>query len=159
MKKQFEVIEVPADGHKRWYGGAYCLTFVYSPKGNFLLKGYSYESDNYMKQNFPICFYRQVLYNTNKICGRTSSSILLLRLKRPATHFGKRELFNFSDGCPLTIIAPRLTAKNYNPKYVVRAYDYHTNVNSINLKFKRFPTKWIPEFDYLIEKYTKENKE
>lgn len=53
LKKEFEVIEVEASGNACWMKGAWCLVWVYSTKGNFLLKGYYGECKDYIdKQNF-----------------------------------------------------------------------------------------------------------
>lgn len=131
MKNTFTVIEVPNSGRTDWTGGAFCLTFVYSPKGNFLVKGYVRESSEYIQNHFDRYFYRRVMYR--KRTSRTS--------------------FYFSDVCRLHIKEPRLKNRGYNRRFIVQPYSYEENHDAIRLQFKRFPTKWVPEFDYLIDKY------
>ena len=43
------VIEIEPDSKKGWSGGAYTLAYVYSNKGNFLVKGYIREVEEYLK--------------------------------------------------------------------------------------------------------------
>jgi hypothetical protein len=137
MKNTFKVIEVPNAGRSGWGLGAYCLTFVYSPKGNFLVKGYYAESNVFIEGHFDRYFYRRVMYR--KGTSRTT--------------------FSFSDACSLRIKSPRLKKSGYCNRFVVQPYTYEENQNAIKLQFKRFPTKWITEFDYLIDKYcTKSDK-
>jgi hypothetical protein len=136
MKKQFPVIEVPASGERDWSGGAFTLTFVYSPKGNVLLKGYYDEVHQYIRKHFQRCFYRMVMYYKGS----------------------SRTLFFFSDECHLHIDTPRLHKRDYQPRYVVSPHNYNTNLDAIKLTFKRFPTRWIKEFDVLIDKYAKHHR-
>lgn len=49
-KKEFPIIEVPASGKPGWYGGAWCLVWVYAAEGNFLLKGFRLECEDYIKE-------------------------------------------------------------------------------------------------------------
>lgn len=55
-KEQLPVIEVPASGKPGWMGGAWCLVFVYSTKGNFLLKGFIEECEKYIKDRNWQCW-------------------------------------------------------------------------------------------------------
>lgn len=56
MKSNFEVIEVSPSGKKGWHRGAWCLTWVYSSKGNFLIKGYIQETEDYIKNKNLKCW-------------------------------------------------------------------------------------------------------
>ena len=47
--KNLPVITLSASGDAHWCGGAYTLTFVYSNRGNFLIKGYLKETEEYLK--------------------------------------------------------------------------------------------------------------
>lgn len=136
MKKQLKVIEIPKTGKKDWGGGAFTYAFVYSNKGNFLVKGYLREVEIYIGKNFSRYFVRLVLYN----------------------HGEHRDIMKFGDNCRLYLGEPKDKTTNGrgNWRYEVSPYGYHTNLNAIKLSFKRFPNKWIPEFDYLIDKYTKD---
>lgn len=136
MKSKFTVIGVPAKGKQDWWGGAFTLTFVYAPHGNFLVKGYKREVDDYIESHFKRYFLRSVLYR----------------------HGEHRTIFRFSDECQLFVSEPKLSIHDYSTRFKVMPRSYHTNKDSIMLKFKRFPTKWIPEFDYLIDKYQKKDR-
>lgn len=48
--KKFKEIEVPASGKNGWAGGAYTMAFVYSNKGNFVVKGFFEEVKNFLKK-------------------------------------------------------------------------------------------------------------
>lgn len=61
-KEKFEVIEVEASGKTDWYGGAWCLVWVYSNVGNFLLKGYRNECEDYIKNKGWKCWAVYNLY-------------------------------------------------------------------------------------------------
>jgi len=131
MKNKLTTIIVPAKGKQEWWGGAFTLTFVYAPHGNFLLKGYKREVDEYLSTHFKRYFSRSVLYR----------------------HGAFRTIFRFSDECQLFVDEPSLRKRDYCPRYKVVPRSYHANKDAIMLKFKRFPTRWIPEFDYIIDKY------
>lgn len=62
MKKEFEVIEVAPSGKSGWYRGAWCLVWVYSSVGNFLLKGYIQECENLIKEKGWKCWSIYNLY-------------------------------------------------------------------------------------------------
>lgn len=64
--KKFEVIEVPASGKKNWFKGAWCLVWVYSNEGNFLLKGFRGECKEYIKERQWKCWAIFNLYHTKK---------------------------------------------------------------------------------------------
>ena len=55
-KEELQVIEIPASGKSKWMGGAWCLVFVYSNKGNFLLKGFIQECEDYIKSEKLKCW-------------------------------------------------------------------------------------------------------
>ena len=131
MKNKLTIIDVPAKGKREWWGGAFTLTFVYAPHGNFLVKGYKREVDEYIDSHFKRYFSRSVLYR----------------------HGAFRTIFHFSDECELFVNAPSLRKEDYCPRFQVVPRSYSLNKDAIMLKFKRFPTRWIPEFDYLIDKY------
>jgi hypothetical protein len=71
-KENFEVIEVPASGKRDWFGGAWCLVWVYSKSGNFLLKGYRNECEDYIKSKGWSCW---AIYN---LYGRYGHRTVLL---------------------------------------------------------------------------------
>ncbi|MEK6828917.1 MAG: hypothetical protein AABY15_02240 [Nanoarchaeota archaeon] len=65
-KKEFPVIEIPASGKPDWYGGAWCLVWVYSTEGNFLLKGFRQECADYIKEKGWKCWAIFNLYHSKK---------------------------------------------------------------------------------------------
>jgi len=133
MKRKFTIIDIPAKGKQEWWGGSFTLTFVYAPQGNFLLKGYKREVDEYMNTHFKRYFYRAVLYR----------------------HGENRTIFRFSSECELHVSEPSLKKRDYNTRFTVTPRSYYSNKDAFILRFKRFPTKWIPEFDYLIDRCKK----
>jgi hypothetical protein len=70
MKAKFREIEVAPDGKRKWIGGAYIHAFVYSNKGNFLVKGYEREVNEFLKDLkskgyryfVNVCSFKQTLY-------------------------------------------------------------------------------------------------
>ena len=65
-KKKFKEIEVTPSGKADWSGGAWCLVWVYSDKGNFLLKGFYKECKDYIKERNWKCWAFFNLYHTKK---------------------------------------------------------------------------------------------
>lgn len=66
MSKEFTVIEVTPSGKRVWMGGAWCLVWVYSTKGNFMLKGFIKECEKYIEENGLKCWAIFNLYHTKK---------------------------------------------------------------------------------------------
>jgi hypothetical protein len=130
--KQYKTIEIPATGKPQWYGGAYCHFFVYSKhKGNFVLKGYHKEIDDWIKDN------NLTHYIVNKtFFGKHQYSSV-------PTH---RSYWEFWKDNVLILDSP-----GQNKRYEVRRYSKATEEywyeKSPTLKFKRLPKRWIPEFD------------
>lgn len=65
-KEKFPVIEVEESGKRGWSGGAWCLVWVYAKEGNFLLKGYIKECEEYIKERNWKCWAIFNLYHTKK---------------------------------------------------------------------------------------------
>ncbi len=131
--KKYEVIEVPASGKRGWSGGAYTLCFVYSKyKGNFVLKGYIKEVEEYLQKNYTHYFYNLSLWHNG--------------FHRDIWKFWKKDI---------GIFEPSSRGKRMNERKIeIRTYsdwlhDGETKNKSISLKFKRLPKRWIPEFDTL----------
>lgn len=119
MKKEFPVIEVPSDGKRRWYGGAYCTWFVYSKhNGNFILKGYHDEVEKYAQEHYTHYFYMNTMW-----CEKRH---------RGMWQFWKKGVY---------IIEPSKARKTF--RYRVTTF----NEPRKELTFKRIPNRWIPEFD------------
>ena len=127
MKKEYPVIEVPASGNPVWGGGAYVFCFVYSKySGNFILKGYSKEVEDYLRKNYTH-YFCNITFFPNK--GR-----------RNYWRFWKKFVY---------IYEPATGKYNKtNNKFRVSGYG-EDGKEKIEMKFKRLPKRWIPEFDNL----------
>lgn len=134
--KKYPVIDVPSTGKSRWIGGAYTLCFVYSKyKGNFILKGYMKEVEDYLKKNYSHYFCNFSLWS----------------------HGFNRDIWRFwKDG--VHIFEPERHRRTRiipnNTKYQVTEYSCSYETDEENKKrkerslyFKRLPKKWIPEFN------------
>jgi len=133
--KRYPIIDVKASGVPTFYGGAYCLCFVYSKyNGNFVLRGYIKEVDEYLKKNYTHYFYNKSLWHQG--------------INRDIWGFWKDDI---------SIFHP--SKKDKDQKIVVRPYGgwYHREEDAMDkeeiiaktFKFKRLPKRWIPEFDKL----------
>ena len=118
--KKYPSIEIEPSGVKGWIGGAYCICFVYSKyDGNFVVKGYVREVDEYLKKN---C--------THYFCNR---SLWHLGFNRDIWCFWKKGVH---------ILEP---SRTINGRKKFRVW----NDEKIRFEFKRMPKRWIPDFDKL----------
>jgi hypothetical protein len=131
-KKEFQEIIVPENLPTR-RRGAFTLAFIYSPQGNVLLKGRMRDVETYLQKNYKHKRYliRYVLYKNGE----------------------HRDILHFSEVCNLSIRQPNIKMRDYHTRYEIYPYAYMSNKSAISLKLKRLPQKWIPEYDYLIDKY------
>lgn len=67
MNKEFPIIEVTPSGKSGWMGGAWCLVWVYSTEGNFLLKGFIKECEKYIEDKGWKCWAIFNLYHTSAV--------------------------------------------------------------------------------------------
>lgn len=126
LNKKYRVIDIPADGKSGMMGGAYTLCFVYSKhKGNFVLRGYMREVEEYLKKNYTHYFYNMSLWSQG--------------FHRDIWRFWKDDIGVF--------IASNRDRKK-GRKTEVRPY-WHDEIDDFTFKFKRLPKRWIPEFDKL----------
>jgi len=137
--KKYPVIDVPASGKRTWMGGAYTLCFVYSKNdGNFILRGYMKEVEEYLKKNYTHYFCNMSLWSSGF----------------------NRDIWGFwKDG--IGVFEPHRSSKSYKGKdkwkFQVRPYTHwwddeeeKEKANKVEpLYFKRMPHRWIPEFDKL----------
>lgn len=133
QKKNWPVIEVPASGNRGWSGGAFTLAFVYSNSGNFLLKGYYEEVQNYIKKRKTEglkYFVRYVLIHEGK--------------KREILRFYLDHIGIFS---PSRICSSKRWTKD-SRKFIIREYtNGFKQVSDLKIKLKRMPNRWIKEFE------------
>jgi len=116
---QLEVIEVPASGKTTRIGGAWCLVFVYSTSGNFLLKGYIKECEEYIESKGWKCWAIFKLYYQKR--SRT-----IIRTYKCG--FEIREPF---------LLDKKRTSKDY--KFVI----YQKNNYDDRIYIKRLPGKFV----------------
>lgn len=120
-------IVIEADGKSGMMGGAYTLAFVYSPRGNFLIKGYHREVKEYIEKTFNRAFVNYSLWH-NKYGSKKY-----------------RTIWKFI-GDRFSILEPQIAHKKGFTKW--RIYDRQTH--KVVLTFKRLPKTWIPEFSLLF---------
>jgi hypothetical protein len=126
-QKNIRVIEVPASGKTTWMGGAYTIAFVRSKSGNFILKGYMREIEEYLKENYTHYFANLTLYHKGK--------------SRNIWRFWKDNVSLWESKTPR------------GRKYYTRGMEFRfTNPSTgkrESMRFKRLPNKWIPELEKL----------
>jgi len=128
-KKIYPIIDVPATGKSDWGEGAFTLCFVYSKHyGNFILRGYRGEVDEYLKKNYTHYFYYVSMWHHGQSRGHWK--------------FWKNNV---------TIFEPNKTYKSF--KYNIVKYKHPNSFfemkREIEIKLKRLPKRWIPEFNQL----------
>lgn len=136
LNKKYPVIDVLASGKSEWMGGAYMLCFVYSKyKSNFVLRGYNKEVEEYLKKNYTHYFCYKSYWHHGFSRGHWDFWKDNIVIFEPERHRRSRIILN-------------------NRKYQIRAYSCSYESNEENKKrkenalfFKRFPKRWIPEFD------------
>jgi hypothetical protein len=131
LTKKYSEIIVPNSGYTGWGGGAYTLCFLYTKHhGNFVVKGYMKEVEEFIKSNY-----------THYFCN---FSLWYRGMNRDIWSFWK-------DG--VGIFEPSKDMKRW--KWEVRPYTGGRRDISLEesenkcLRFKRLPKRWIPEFDKL----------
>ena len=131
LNKKYPAIEIPADGKSGMSGGAYCLCFVYSKyKGNFVLKGYMREVEEYLKKNYTHYFCNFSLWNGG--------------LNRDIWHFWKKDIAIFD-----VSIKERKKGKKTEVRPYMDSEPDKDILEAKTFKFRRLPKRWIPEFDNL----------
>lgn len=119
-------ITAPKLSKKCWINGGWCMTFVYSNKGNFIVKGFSGDVDivlDELKSKGYRFFYNRVIFCNNTKRSYWSFSIGNTYIRHPNYKKGKNHFY----------------VRNY--KFINGDYV------KIEYKFKRLPNKWISEFD------------
>jgi hypothetical protein len=130
-KTEYPVINVPANGHPEWATGARTMCFVYSKHhGNFILEGYRGEVEEYLTKNYTkyFCYY-----------SMWSGGI-------------HRGYWRFWKDRDVTIYSPSKHRKEWKYKIISCEPRYtHRQESKIKyeIRLKRLPKRWIPEFDKL----------
>ncbi len=135
LNKKYPVIDIPASGKSGMCGGAFTLCFVYSKyKGNFVLRGYMREVEEYLEKNYTHYFCNFSLWHNGQ--------------NRDIWKFWKESIGIFD---------PTPRERKKGKKIMVRPYGGSWLRNAPNkdeikektFNFKRLPKRWIPEFDKL----------
>lgn len=134
--KKYPVIEVAASGKRGMWGGAYTLCFVYSKyNGNFVLKGYSKEVQEYLKKNYTHYFYNMTLWHRG--------------MHRDIWKFWKEDMGIFEPDRRSKYLKGKAKWKFQVRPYTSWDDDGMKKEEFEPLWFKRMPKRWIPEFDNL----------
>jgi len=116
----------------------FCMAFVYSPKGNILVKGNSEAVHNRVERDYPraVVNYTFVQCKSFRSFWRFYSPVSIF-LDTPNKPFGGR------GGCT-----------NYARKSKFSFYYYSKSGKGTTtlLELRRIPKKWIPEYDAIIQK-------
>ena len=140
-KKEWEnVIEIPADGKSGMIGGAWTIAFVYSNQGNFILKGYGREIDEYLekrKRKGLKYFMNRSMYGSKygRKLNRNFWSFYKDTVKIREPYFISGLRFNKGEN-----------------KWAVVQYDSNSFWDRKEIwskEFKRLPNRWIKEFNNL----------
>jgi len=137
-KQEFPVIEVKASGNPEWMGGAWCLVWVYTTNGNFLLKGFRKECKEYIKEKGWKCWAVFNLYH-----GKALEKFPYYR--RPPAEPGYRTIIE-TFKCDFNIYSPYITTTERMRKEDYR-FSVHPKGDKKSLKLKRLPKQFI-DFDF-----------
>lgn len=126
-KKHLPEILVPNITKKEWCNGAFTICFVYSNKGNFVLKGWYGDIKEYLR-DLNLKGYKYFYYQSFYQYG----------IERGGWQFYKKDVI---------ICEPTLdkSLKVFEPYHFI----VKNTITKKKFKFKRLPKKWIPEFDEL----------
>ncbi|RLD65614.1 MAG: hypothetical protein DRI95_08325 [Bacteroidetes bacterium] len=127
MEKMKEII-LPNSGKKSWMGGAYTLTFVYSKEGNYHLKGYIDEVEEYLKKK-KYWFANFTLWSNGEhrsIWSFWKSNVFFNRPNRKPDYHNNKSLHTY--------------------KWVVKQYGLDKE-NDKRVVFKRLPKRWVKEME------------
>ena len=128
MEKELQVIEVPASGRRNWGGGAYTIAFLYTKKhGNLIVKGYFDEVKEYIKQNYTHYFVNYTLWSNKQFRSIWYFWIDNYYISEPS----------------------RKKSNGIKPHYKWRLKRFFSNDVDMMYEFRRFPKRWIKEFDNL----------
>lgn len=123
-------ILVPASGKSTMYGGAWCIVFVTSEKGNFVLKGYMKECEEYIKKLNIKCWATFNMYHSklDMYYGKGS---------------GNRKMI-ITYNCDFSIAEPSGTKNGYiKDRYKFTVYQTNGTPKFPKLLLKRLPNKFV----------------
>jgi len=129
--RMLEIIDVLPSKIPNWEKGARSMLFMYTrDSGNFILRGFRGECEEYAKANYSHYFYRLTMFNNGS--------------KRGYWRFWKDNV-NIPDPVFLWI----KKGKKHRYKIRFNVYDDKTKTYSYPFEFNRMPNKWIKPFNKL----------
>jgi hypothetical protein len=135
-RPKFQEIEIQPSGNKGWYGGAWCLAWVYSSEGNFLLKGFRGDCQSYIKDRGLKCWVVFNLYH-----GKVRESIAYWR--RPPATPGYRTMID-TFNCDFKVYPPG-ALNGHNKRLKPKDYRYYICPKDSDKKsifIKRLPSQF-----------------
>jgi hypothetical protein len=145
LKTKWKEIEIPASGIKSIYQGNWCQVFVYSNKGNFILKGFLREINEFIKKVLIPSGYKF-------FANITSHRTLTYGSYGENKLHSNRWIFYKKD----TVIIEKQTRRYSKRKstgvkyfYKEKKWIFRNKKDSKFITFKRLPKKWVPELDEL----------
>ena len=143
MKNNWKTeIKVRPSGKSSWYGGAYTIAFVYSNKGNFIVKGYIAEVEEYLKSLHDKgykYFVNFSLWSRNEFSNT--------KQHRNIWKFWNKDYSIYEP--QKKRVSKRDKEHNRNKWRISKYFSWNKSENDIELIFKRLPKRWIPEMDNL----------
>lgn len=127
------VVEVPADGRSGMYGGAYTLAFVYSSKGNMLVKGYMREVEKYIDDNI------KSQYFVNFTLYHMGQHRDIWKFWKSGVHIFEGNAFRHSN---------RPNSKHRKWEFRESSHTRSGEKKDVKeVKFKRLPNRWVSELE------------
>lgn len=121
-KTKLPETDVPADGKKMWGGGAFVIAFIYSNRGNFVLKGYHNEVQKKLDSMDGLKYF---------------------------VNFSMWSGGQHRDWWQVSGKGVYMREPDKSNKFKWKIYRYKDKVEQ-TLTFKRLPKRWIPEIEALI---------
>ena len=138
-KKWKDIREIPASGKRGWMGGAYTIAFVYSNKGNFMVKGYMKEVDDYLTK-LRSKGYKYIINRTLWSTEPWSNK----KQHRDIWSASSDDTYVHEPDYKCRIKKERVF------KWKIYRYSKENSNIEAEITLKRFPKRWIPEFDKII---------
>ncbi len=129
-KTLIKEILVPASGKRTMYGGAWCIVFVTSENGKFVLKGYMKECEEYIKKLNIKCWATFNMYHSklDMYYGKGSGNRIII------------QTFN----CNFSICEPSGVKENYKKdRYKFTVYQTNGTSDFPKIQLKRLPNKFV----------------
>lgn len=149
-KTLFPVTEVSPSGIPKWDGGSWCIVWVYSDKGNFMLKGFQNDCNAFIKEKGWKCWAVFNLYH-----GKLALTNRTAHWRRPSDEPGFRTFIE-TYNCNFRIYPSYNREKSSRRRGKLKAKDFKYSIY-VGTKFsfdkqdmiqlKRLPTKFT-EFNF-----------